>query len=383
MTVPSGPTSADPTPLERWRLRWHFERHRRRPGGLLLRGHHHHNYVVELREPLASILREPEGRLGKFRTRRRTVQVVPRVWHEGDVLRALRPHLACVPRVLFTVRDRALHSYVEGTALSETAPPGSPVGDATLRRIAGLFGRLAAVPVGALPGLPEEWRGENLSDSTGFLRNLASFTQHEVFLRNHPRFGRLFHDLGIPDDAMERFSREAKRLRPRPYSLLHTDIHRGNLLLRGDGELALVDWECALLGDPLHDLATHVVRMEYTKEERGRLIGHWRRRMRRSGRPDLLDGTAEDLRIYLDFEYAQSVFPDTMRAARALPRAAAESDFDTAAASVHRALRRARTALDLTLPEHRAVKAALRSWHREQQALTGRMQAVRRESRGR
>src|SRR5207249_4224894 len=90
---------------------------------------------------------------------------------------------------------------------------------------------------------------------------------------------------------------------------------------------------------------THVVRMGYTDEERRRLIGLWRREMRRRGMADRLVGMAEDFPVYLDFEYAQSVFPDTIRAASALPPSPRESDFDVAAASVRRAVLRALPAL--------------------------------------
>jgi aminoglycoside phosphotransferase (APT) family kinase protein len=383
MTVPSDSPALVPA-WKRPRLWIHFELHRRRRGGFLLNGHHHHNYVVELREPLASIVQEQAGRLGKFRTRLQTVQVIPRVWPEGEVLRALRPHLATVPRPLHIVGHSALHTYVEGVPLTEIAPPGSPVGDDTLRRVARLFGELADVPAEALPKMPRAWLTEGSDDSTGFLRNLAAFAHREVYRKNLPRFGRLFRELGIPDDAMEHFANEAKRLRPRPYTLLHTDIHRANLLRRDDGELALVDWEAALFGDPLHDLATHVVRMEYTDEECRRLIALWRREMRKRGLRKRLEGMAEDFRVYLDFEYAQSVFPDTMRAADALPAAAGESDFDVAAASVHRALKRAQGALSLVaVADHEAVKRALITWHRERQAVPWRSRAVRRGLRGR
>lgn len=381
--TPAAPGATAPGVRERCLLRWHFEQHRRRPGGFLLQGHHHHNYVVELREPLASIVRESPGRLGTFRTPRNTVQVLPRVWNEGAVLRALGPHLPHVPHVLLNFGRRALHTYVEGTPLEEIAPSGSQVGHETLHRIAALFGDMAEVPADDLPKLPRAWRAHG--DSTRFLQNLATFAHREVYLRNRPRFGSLFRALGIPQDAVERFTIDAKSLRPRPYSLLHTDVHRGNLLRRKNGELALVDWELATFGDPLHDLATHVVRMAYTEAERNRLIGLWRHELRRRGLRERLAGMEADFPVYLDFEHAQSVFPDTIRAARALPAAAEECDFDAAAASVHRALSRAQAALDLvTVPDRPAVKRALRSWHRaDQQALHRRLRAVRRRPRGR
>ncbi len=331
--------------------------------------------MVALREPLASIVRVSPGRLGKFRTRRRTVPVLPRVWDEAAVLRAVRPHLPYVPHVLLTYGSRALHTYVEGVPLAD-ALRGAPVEDETLRRIAALFGALGEIPASDLPELPQAWQTDG--DSTRFLQNLATFAHNEVYVRNRPRFGSLFRRLGIPDDAVERFTREAKLLRPRPYSLLHCDIHRGNLLTCKNGDLALVDWELALFGDPLHDLATHVVRMEYSEEERRRLIQLWQQEMRVRGREDRLVGMDEDFRIYVDFEHAQSVFPDTIRAASELPVAATDKDFDVAAVSVHRALSRARKALKQDAgPDHSAVRQALRSWHREQQGLPGRLRAVR------
>ncbi|MCH6161105.1 aminoglycoside phosphotransferase family protein [Streptomyces marispadix] len=368
----------DPRPL--W---WHVAQHRRRPGGFSLQGHHHDNYVVPLHEPLASIVREAPGRLGKFRTRQSAVRVLPRVWRETAVLRAVRRSMPDVPRPLFSFGRHALHTFIEGVSLAEVAAAGNPVGDDNLRRIAALFGDLGDVPGEDLPRLPREWRSRTGCDSARFLQNLADFAHRKVYRRNYPRFGTLFRALGIPDDAVERFTREAKRLRPRPYSLLHTDIHRGNLLVRENGDLALVDWELALFGDPLHDLATHVVRMEYTEEERCDLIAYWQREMSERGREDRLEGMEEDFPVYLDFEYAQSIFPDTIRAAEALPLSADEDDFDAAAASVHRALSRARVALALgPVPDHRAVKEALRSWHRARQAGPGRLPAVRRGRRG-
>lgn len=383
-TAPAGDAERAGAVRDRLPLWWHVARHRRRPGGFTLQGHHHDNYVLPLGEPLASIVRESPERLGTFRTRQATVRVLPRVWGEAAVLRAVRKHLPEVPRPLFSLGRHALHTYIEGVPLSEVSAAGGPVGDDTLVGIARLFGRLGEIPAGDLPKVPREWRSRSGDDSARFLTALAAFAHHKVYRRNCPRFGSLFRALEIPEDAVERFAREAKQLTPRPYALLHTDVHRGNLLVRKNGELALVDWELATFGDPLHDLATHVVRMEYTDEERRRLIAYWRRELRTRGRTDRLAGMARDFPVYLDFEYAQSVFPDTIRAAGALPARATEEHFDVAAASVHRALSRAREALALvSVPDHASVKRALRSWHRDRAASGRRLPAVREGRTGR
>ncbi|MDJ1135889.1 phosphotransferase family protein [Streptomyces iconiensis] len=381
-------TSPRTRPAPSLPLRWHLLRHRFDRDRFALEGHHHRNVVVALREPLASAVGAQAGELGKFRTRLRTPEVVPRAWYdEGAVLQAVSPYLPAVPRSLTTDRRHALHSYVDGAALADSAPPPGPVGRETLRRIAALLASLSDVPSHALPPLPEGWPEEG--DSTTFLQHLATFAHEKVYVGNLRRFGALFDALGVPTDAVERFGVEAKRLTPRPYGLLHSDVHRANLVVgHGSsgpgGRLTLVDWENALYGDPLHELATHTVRMEYPPEERARLLGLWRRGMRArgSGHVEKLAAMKRDFALYVDFEHAQSVFPDTMRAALALPWLARDEHFHKAALRVHRALSRARAPLQLTsvpgLPE---VGAALRAWHRKHRNGALRVRLSRRSPR--
>lgn len=47
---------------------------------------------------------------------------------------------------------------------------------------------------------------------------------------------------------------------PTRASLVHRDIKPGNVLLRPDGGVALIDWENAILGDSLYDLALYEIR---------------------------------------------------------------------------------------------------------------------------
>jgi thiamine kinase-like enzyme len=54
-------------------------------------------------------------------------------------------------------------------------------------------------------------------------------------------------------------------LTPRPFRLVHADVHRKNIL---DGELAL-------LGDPVYDLAVHLHEMGYLPEEERRAVAGW------------------------------------------------------------------------------------------------------------
>ncbi|WP_240203694.1 phosphotransferase family protein [Streptomyces actuosus] len=339
---------------------------RRRRRGEVAVGHHNSNHILPVGRPLAFLLDLESGRVrAKFRVPSDTVEVLPRHWREPEVLSAVCARLDGVPRCLADLGQWSVHEYVVGTVLAEETPKG-PVGPVRAAELAAFFARLAAVPADALPPRPADWPASG--DSQGFLERLARFTEERVHRRNRERFGELFDALGIPDDLMRRFLRSVPHLTGRPFVLLHTDVHRANVVVTRtpDGErLSVLDWELSLYGDPLHDLATHLVRMAYDDDERARVTDLWAEAMERAGHTPLIAGLDPDLTAYLRFEYVQSVFPDVMRPAVDLPRAALTEDYARAAERIGDALRRAGTALDGALePVGGAdVVRALRRWH--------------------
>ncbi|MEU6476312.1 phosphotransferase [Streptomyces sp. NPDC047017] len=324
-------------------------------------GHHNTNHILRLGVVPAVLLGSvPFARL-KYRVPLATVEVVPRIWPwEPDILEVVCRYLREVPRCLAVLGDRSLHVYRRGRVLSEHNPDGR-VEERLMRQFAAFFARTARVPAEALPPLPPDWPAHG--DSDGFLRWLVAFTEERVHRTNRERFGALFTAVGIPEDAMDGFRRRHHGLTSRPFTLLHTDVHRANVVVRR-GRITVIDWELAIYGDPLHDLATHIVRMGYDKEEQARMTGLWAEAMTRAGLPELTAGLHDDLGVYLAFEYAQSVFPDVMRAALALPAAAGPDHFRAAARRVARALGRAREPLRLVdLPDDDRIVRALRQWH--------------------
>ncbi|MFF4486846.1 phosphotransferase family protein [Streptomyces sp. NPDC001544] len=342
------------------------EARRRGSDGLVVSGHHNINRIAALRQPLAFLLRQPSGRTpAKFRTPFPTVEVVPRIWpSEARVLRALEGHVRGVPRCLADFGEWSLHEYIDGQPLAEAVPDG-PIGSERIMALAEIFACMAGVPEGELPPLPADW--PRPADSRGFLEWLARFAKERVYKVNQPRFGALFDAIGVPRDAIDRFMGSVPAMTPRPFVLLHTDVHRANVVVvrTPHGErLSLIDWELALFGDPLHDLATHLVRMDYDKTEQELMVRMWTDAMRRAGHEGVSAGMETDLPVYLDFEYAQSVFPDVMRAALLLPHRPGERDLALAAGRIRRALQRAREPLGLIeeVGEEQVVVHALREW---------------------
>lgn len=333
--------------------------------GTVSSGHHNQNFVLELREAEARLLGREPGTSVTVRVRRaEALPVVIRTWeNEDEILGAVKGVLPHVPQCLAKGQGFAVHSYVEGVPLSSVCGNGKPLDTLIIRALTGLLARMAQVRRSSLPPLPAYWP-RNDTDSQGFLRTLADLADRQIRRPNWIVFGGLFAALGIPEDALVRLAGRTPVMARRPYSLLHADLHRDNVIVSYGGSLPLicVDWELATYGDPLHDLATHLVRMRYPEHQWTEVIAAWEEAMR-GIRPAAVNGLAKDLQHYLDFERAQSVFPDVMRAAQSLRQAFSRKTVDEATAEVDRALQAAAGPLQLrNVPGPREIERALFRW---------------------
>ncbi|WP_434591530.1 aminoglycoside phosphotransferase family protein [Streptomyces sp. A5-4] len=333
--------------------------------GEMTRGYHNRNFRVPLTEAMARLVKREPGVSVTVRLRAPEVlPVVVRTWHdESEILGAVHGALPHVPECLAKRQGTAVHSYVEGVPLSSVCQNGEPVDPRLIRALAGLLTKLVAIRREDLPKLPSDWPRDG--HSRDFLRRLARLTDEQVRQPNWAEFGGLFAALGVHDDAMAGFAERVPTMVRRPFSLLHTDLHRDNLIVTygGTPPLVCVDWELATYGDPLHDLATHLVRMQYPPSQQQEVEQAWHREMSRI-RPEGANGLASDLRHYLDFERAQSVYPDVMRAARSLGDGEKPVGLDAATASVRCALHAARRPLRLAgVPGRQEIKRILYRWH--------------------
>ncbi|MEV6538358.1 aminoglycoside phosphotransferase family protein [Streptomyces sp. NPDC051665] len=333
--------------------------------GRAANGHHNQNYVLPLTDSLARLVDLPAGTPVTVRIPRTdALSVVIRTWrNEAEILRAIKGVLPHVPECLAEGDDFAVHSYVEGVPLSTASGNGKPVDALLIQALAGLLAQMTQVRGVALPPRPSFWP-RNHTDSQGFLRTLALMADSQIRQSNWPGFGGLFVALGVSDDALIRLAERVPAMARRPYSLLHADLHRENLIMSyaGDPPLICVDWELATYGDPLHDLATHLVRMRYPEYQWDEVVDAWADAMQ-AVRPSAVNGVARDLRHYVAFERAQSVYPDVMRAAKSLEERFDQKSLDDATVAVRRALEEGVEPLRLgQVPGEREIERILFRW---------------------
>jgi hypothetical protein len=333
------------------------------------RGYHNQNVRIDLEPAYAKLF---GCSTVKLRMRLDAPLLVQRVWpDESELLDRMakeglgdRPgdQPVEIPRVIYSGGWRgALHSYPEGVPLATVSPAGRAVSGQHLRIIMRFIGRLSAMGRTPVPQLPDHWPRDG--DSDRFLRDRVEFAAASLAGANEPEYGGLLSRLGIHAGAMEGFGERLPALRSRPFALLHTDLHRHNILVGADGRLAVIDWEHAMFGDPLYELATHMARMRYPAGQIPDVLACWRQAMSDAGCQDATAAMNQDLPHYVGYERAQSVYPDVMRAARAYTDSRDDDTLRRVSAVVVETLERARDPLLLPrVPDAQEVAEALRDF---------------------
>mgnify|MGYP001263287881 CR=1 FL=1 len=233
-----------------------------------------------------------------------------KIWPENEVLAAIGPHLneeTCerVPRLRFASANPMyqIHEFVVGEVLDQTAPRGVRVPAHVLGDVAELFRLLAEVPLRELPALPEGWPEDG--DTVAFARRLSTVTG-QVYETFRHDYAIEFRELGIPVAPLSPVRWDT--LTRRPFCLLHSDVHRKNMIIT-EGRTVFLDWELALWGDPVYELAVHLHKMTYFDDERDVLLDRWQRTMPL----DMTQGWRRDLQTYLAHERVKSAVVDTVR----------------------------------------------------------------------
>ncbi|CAL9502534.1 hypothetical protein SUDANB15_03448 [Streptomyces sp. enrichment culture] len=331
-----------------------------------LTGYHHETYVFPLPDATASgeqvrwKCREPRRDLLWF-DRRCFVS-------EEQLLRALRGRVTGIPEV-FRAGSADLQRFIEGATLGTLYEAGAAVPEPLADRVTELFHQMALIGTGDVRARrrckPDDRPSDG--DTWGFVERLVHFTEHRVYRQNSRRFESLFGSLGVDGVSFERLRGRLRHLTPRPFCLLHADLHRENFIVDPQGGLWVIDWELAMIGDPLYDLATHLHLMRYPERQETDVIERWRSAVG-AARPGACDGWEADLPKLLDYKRAQSVFTDVIRECLSLETAPEDGDdtYDQAARRLHGVFAAAVEPLGLEgVPAVQDIFSALVRWHRE------------------
>ncbi|MER6424386.1 aminoglycoside phosphotransferase family protein [Streptomyces sp. NPDC001137] len=321
-----------------------------------LKGYHHETYVLWLDGGTQIVkVREPRAEILWFD--RRCFE------SEEKLLRTLKGKVEWIPDVL-DVAGMGFQGFIEGRTLPTRRWAGRRVSDAIFDQIVELFRQMARIPPDMLESVPRRCLPEDRAedrDTDGFLERLVVFIEDQVYKKNHEEFGELFEQLGVGSESFTRLKKKMCGLRPRPFSLLHADLHRKNFVVDSRGQLWTIDWELAMLGDPLYDLATHLYLMRYPETQQRRMATEWCRVVE-SANPGGSYGWADDLDVLLDFKRAQSVFTDVIRVSMSLGDGTGFNwaALPWAARKLQRVLAAAAGPLDLAeVPSHTEIMTAL------------------------
>lgn len=227
------------------------------------------------------------------------------IWNEADVLAAVNRYLACTPRLLALFRADAtqIHEFVPGRTLDEMAPKGHDVPSGCLGQLAEFFAELSDVPETELPELPAGW--PKPGDTQHFAAKLMEVTE-AVRRRYETTHRELWAKLAIPADPLSAL--DWRSLEPRAFSLIHCDVHRKNLIWRPDDRLVVLDWELALWGDPVYDIAVHLHKMGYSADEEADILERWL-----AGRSEDRAQLVRDVETYRRHETLKSAIVDSVR----------------------------------------------------------------------
>ncbi|MEU6276072.1 aminoglycoside phosphotransferase family protein [Streptomyces populi] len=334
-----------------------------------LRGYHHETYVFSLPEgesggPGAVRWKCREPRPGLLWFDRRCFA------SEEQLLRAMEGRIEGIPGLipeLAEVIPFGLQRFIEGSTLGALHGSGAEIPHAFFEQIVSLFEQLARIKADSLT-VDRTCRSEDRpaeGDTAGFLERLVLFTEREVYRRNMRDFAGLFRDLGLDDASFGKLREHVSGLTARPFCLLHADLHRENFVIDAEGRLWTIDWELAMFGDPLYDLATHLYLMRYPADQERWMAKHWCEAVERVA-PGSSTGWESDLPKLLAFKRAQSVFTDVIRTALSLEEIKGVSGRSALAAAgdgLQKVLRAATEPLGIMVPTAEGVTAALGDWY--------------------
>ncbi|MEU0621430.1 aminoglycoside phosphotransferase family protein [Streptomyces rubiginosohelvolus] len=235
-----------------------------------------------------------------------------RLWTEHDVLTCIRPYVSQAPELRHTSTSPRfqVHHFIDGSVLDSFSPRGSAVPEHVIGDVVAVMEQLARIPQEKAPVIPNGWPAPG--DVGGFGRRLALLTQ-EVYDTHLEAYAEIFDDFGVPAEPLAVLEPLWDELTSRPFVVLHSDLHRKNMIVSG-GQTWFLDWELALWGDPLYELGIHFHKMDYPADQRAEVLRRWHECLPVAATA----GPPADLDLYLAHERVKSAIVDTIRYSKQL-----------------------------------------------------------------
>ncbi|MGH3885785.1 MAG: aminoglycoside phosphotransferase family protein [Pseudonocardiaceae bacterium] len=234
-----------------------------------------------------------------------------RLWREEEILPAVAPYIQHAPRLLHTSDEPRyqVHEFIDGPVLNTIAPRGVRVPTHVPADVVQLLTELTTIPGEKLPAIPADW--PHGDDTITFAWRLSGLTKR-VYATYRDQYALQYQVFGFPVDPLVPIEAAWPSLTRRPLVCVHSDIHRKNMIIK-DRASYFLDWELALWGDPVYDLAVHFHKMGYNPAERDQVLHLWQAALR----PEYTAGWEHDLDVYLAHEQIKSAIVDTVRYSQA------------------------------------------------------------------
>lgn len=220
-----------------------------------LKGHNNRNYIYYSNNHGYIV------RMSDSSTEKVDVGMLP----ESTVLQFLSEHAFPAPRLIYRDFERnvLLLTYQKGKTLCEKFGTQEAIPDDIVTGIANRMKDLHRI---GYPQVPFSKLFAASPDTRAFYQNYL-FATKKIYANLYRKYSYLFKAFSFPNDPFEPLRDDVSSLLPRNFTLCHCDIHRHNVIITPDDSLYFIDWELAMIGDPLYDIAVHLQKTRYTAEQ--------------------------------------------------------------------------------------------------------------------
>ncbi len=193
--------------------------------------------------------------------------VEPRMYAEASVLAALAPVDIAVPELFHDSGEHEFMviSYLPGRRIADIYPPGTSVPDSLIEFIRTTMSELYRVEREALGAVLRESPWRWVSGNDAFLPDLLSWLT-KVYDSSSVEEKECMRAVGLPTDLFD-FRNFSLDNSLRTFRLCHGDLQRENLLVASRYRYSVLDWEMAVWGDPVWDIASHMHRAAYPPDQ--------------------------------------------------------------------------------------------------------------------